>query len=914
MTLSRTGDSPRMRWLRRGLDTHISLPLFALLLLVAIWLLSLHEIDVERGRAREAAADTLREVLGTYEAQVARGLDGIDQTLRVLKYAVERRGPLGALPELGREGLLPSGLVFAVSIVDRDGMTVASSPKAAAISVANQRYFTFHQERDSGATFVGEPTRDLAKSDWHLHFTRRLDDEKGNFAGVVIVETDPAYFTSGYERSRMGERGMLGLIGTDGVVRALRVGDKVTFGQRMAAPIAPIAPATAATAAISPRPQAVALPDPQDGVRRFSGVSELHGVALKAVAGLDEHEQMVEFERRRREILWQAGAASVALAIATGLLWLWSWQGARHRARVRRAQETYAAASAASLDAFFVMREIRDAAGTIVDFSIVDANSRAAQFTGVSRERLCRTTLLRLVPIARENGMFADLVRVTQAGGVHEQEWENNIPELSAHWLHQQVVPVEGGVVAIVRDITERKLAEERMQHLAHHDTLTGLPNRILITERLELTLAAARGEDGSGAAASVLVAFIDLDGFKLVNDGLGHNAGDALLKVVAGRMADCLRPGDTVGRFGGAEFVLILRESQSGAGGDGAAAVLERVRQAVLQPISVGGQQVQVSCSIGVAVHPTDGADAETLLMHADAAMYRAKELGKNNCQFYAHEMNAEIEQKLVLLEGMRQALEHRQFRLVYQPKVDLRTGRIFGVEALVRWEHPEHGVIGPDRFIPLAEESGMIVALGEWVLREACMQNRAWQRAGLPPLCISVNVSPRQFEEARLVERVALALADSDMAPRWLELEVTEGVIMRDLARALAKMEQLRGMGVALSIDDFGTGYSSLSALKSFPISTLKIDKSFVRDLAHSAGDQAIASSIIGLAHRLKLRVIAEGVETEQQRGFLRANGCDEMQGYLFSEPLRPEHLAALLLRSTGVPPPTRRSHVAA
>ncbi|USX18690.1 EAL domain-containing protein [Oxalobacteraceae bacterium OTU3REALA1] len=904
MTASKAGDSLRARWLRRGLDTHISLPLFALLLLVAIWLLSLHEIDVERARARTAAGDSLREALATYEAQVARGLDGIDQTLRVLKYAVERRGTLGALPELGREGLLPSGLVFAVSIVDRDGMTVASSPRAAPTSVADQRYFNFHQERDSGSTYVGEPTRDVANTEWHLHFTRRLDDEKGNFAGVVMVETDPAYFTSGYERSRMGERGMLGLIGADGVVRALRIGDKVSFGQRLEAQATP------------PHQQPVARPHPQDGVSRFSGVSELHGAALKVVAGLDEKEQMAEFERKRREILWRAGAASLALAIATGLLWLWSWQGARHRARVRRAQETYAAASAASLDAFFVMREVRDGAGAIVDFSIVDANSRAEQMTGVSRERLCRTTLLRLVPAARWNGMFDHLVHVTRVGGVHEQEWENTIPELSAHWLHQQVVPVEGGIVAIVRDITERKLAEERMQHLAHHDTLTGLPNRILITERLELTVGEAR-RNNAGADATVLVAFIDLDGFKLVNDGLGHNAGDALLKVVAGRMAACLRPGDTVGRFGGDEFVLMLRETAAVEGeqaADAAAAVLERVREAVLQPISVGGQQVQVSCSIGVAVHPNDGADAETLLMHADAAMYRAKELGKNNCQFYAREMNAEIEQKLVLLEGMRRALEHRQFRLVYQPKVDLRTGRIFGAEALVRWVHPEHGVIGPDRFIPLAEESGMIVALGDWVLREACHQNRAWQDAGLPPLCISVNVSPRQFEEARLVERVALALADSDMAPRWLELEVTEGVIMRDLTRALGKMEQLRTMGVALSIDDFGTGYSSLSALKSFPISTLKIDKSFVRDLAHSAGDQAIASSIIGLAHRLKLRVIAEGVETEQQRGFLRANGCDEMQGYLFSEPLPPEQLAALLERSTGAAAPTRRSEVAA
>jgi len=869
MTVRARGETLRHRWLRRGLDTHFSLPLFALLLLVAIWVVTFHEVDVERVHAREAAADSLGELMGTYEAQVARSLDGIDQTLRVLKYAVERKGALGALPELGREGLLPPGVVFVVSIVDRNGVTVASNPRALSISVADQAYFKFHQERDSGATFVSQVTRDAANTEWHLHFTRRLDDEAGNFAGIVIVETDPAYFTSSYERSRLGEQGMLGLVGGDGVVRSLRVGDKLSFGQRMERPSGQVAVV--------------------EGVRRFIGMREVHGVALNVVVGLAEKEQMATFESERLEKIGEASVVSAALVAATALLWLWSWQGARHRARMRRAQETYAAASLASLDAFFVLREVRDVGGAIIDFRFVDANLRAEKMTGLSKERLRLTTLCGLMPQARGNGMFDHLVHVTRVGGVHEQEWESNIPQLRARWLHQQVVPVEGGLVAIVRDISERKLAEGRMQHLAHHDTLTGLPNRGLIAERLELTIAQA-----SRGGGSVLVAFIDLDGFKLVNDGLGHNAGDELLKVVAARMSACLRAGDTVGRFGGDEFVLLLNEPRHG---EDAAPVLERVREAVLESIKVGGQDVQVSCSIGVAVYPNDGADAGTLLMHADAAMYRAKDMGKNNCQFYTREMNACIEEKLVLLEGLRGALDDGQFRLVYQPKVDLRTGRIFGVEALVRWEHPEHGCIGPDRFIPLAEESGMIVALGEWVLRTACRQNRAWQEAGLAPLRMSVNVSPRQFEEQGLVPRVALALADSGLAPEWLELEVTEGVIMRDLTQAVAKMGELRAMGVSLSIDDFGTGYSSLSALKSFPVSTLKIDKSFVRDLGISEGDQAVASSIIDLAHRLHLRVIAEGVETEQQCAFLRQNGCDEMQGYLFSRPLAPEQLRLLL-----------------
>jgi EAL domain-containing protein (putative c-di-GMP-specific phosphodiesterase class I) len=316
-----------------------------------------------------------------------------------------------------------------------------------------------------------------------------------------------------------------------------------------------------------------------------------------------------------------------------------------------------------------------------------------------------------------------------------------------------------------------------------------------------------------------------------------------------------------------------------------------------VVQPIVLEGQRCQVSCSIGVSVYPRDGRDSDTLMMNADAAMYRAKETGKNNCQFYTHEMNASMEEKLVLMEGLRKALDENQLSLAYQPKVELASGRVFGAEALLRWRHPERGDIRPDQFIALAEESGLILPIGEWVLRQACLQARAWQDAGLPPLVVSVNVSARQFEDARWVARVAEALADSGLAPQWLELEMTESLIMRDVPRSVAKMRELEAMGVTLSIDDFGTGYSSLAALKSFPISRLKIDKSFIRDLATSSDDQAIARAIISLAHQLQMRVIAEGVETEQQERFLQLNGCDEVQGYLHSKPVAAEDIARML-----------------
>ena len=880
-----TGDKQAAlrRWLGRGLETHISLPLFALLLLVAIWMITGRFVRIERAAAQAAARDSVHELIDTYEAQLARNLGGIDQTLKVLKFAVELKGAAGALPNLIEKGLLPSGLVFVASIVDRNGMVVASNPPATPIDVSGQPYFDFHRNNDTDTPFVSQMLRDAANPEWHLHFTRRINDGAGRFAGIVIVETDPGYFTSGYERSRQGERGVLGMFGADGVFRAMRIGDKVSWGQQ----------AGLAPAAGPPEPAA----SPWDAVVRYTSVRRLHGFPLNAMVALDRDEQMAMFDKHRRTYLWGAAVASMLLVAIVTLVCTWSWQLTRTQRRSRRAQETFAAASEASLDAFFVLRSVTDGNGAIVDFMIEAINGRAQQLTGIEREALIGTTILTILPSYRENGIFDDMVEAALMGGMREAEWRGSTPRTRDIWMHRQVVAVEDGVVAIVRDITERKLAEQRISHMAHHDDLTGLPNRSLIRDRLDQAILHAQRK-----SRCVAVVFIDLDSFKLVNDGLGHNAGDELLKVVGARMQACVRRDDTLGRFGGDEFVIILPDL-----GEDALSItplLEKIRQAVTEPVLLEGQEVRVSCSMGVVMYPRDGVDPNTLMMNADAAMYRAKEMGSNNFQFYTREMNASVEEKLVLLEGLRNALDENQFSLVYQPKVDLRSGRIFGVEALIRWHHPEHGEVSPLRFIGLAEESGLIVAIGEWVLQSACRQNMAWRAAGLAPISMSVNVSPRQFEEKRLVERVAQALGDSALPADALELEVTESLIMRDLAASVGKMRVLKAMGVALSIDDFGTGYSSLSALKSFPISRLKIDKSFVSELADNPDDQAIAMAVISLGHKLNLRVIAEGVETEQQCRFLRENDCDEMQGYLFSRPLPPDQVAAMLRAQDGAP----------
>ncbi|WP_347557250.1 EAL domain-containing protein [Robbsia sp. KACC 23696] len=443
----------------------------------------------------------------------------------------------------------------------------------------------------------------------------------------------------------------------------------------------------------------------------------------------------------------------------------------------------------------------------------------------------------------------------------------------------------------------ERFEVEKRIRHMAKHDALTGLPNRILLSERLGEVLARARTQGGQ-----VAVVFIDLDNFKLINDSLGHHAGDILLKTVAHRMMAAIEPADMVVRLGGDEFVLVLCAPEHHA--DGLASTIAYIRTVIAEPVCLLDEDYRISASIGSARFPEDGDDTQTLLMNADAAMYRAKESGRNTWRAYTSEMNARAREKLRLKEALRHALDGGEFQLVFQPQVDLAASRIFGMEALLRWHHPRHGVIMPSTFISFAEENGLIVPIGAWVLEAACRQNKAWQDAGYDPVIMSVNVSARQFADDSLVDAVADALRRSGLDAAYLELEITESVIMLDVPRAVARMRILEKMGVRLSIDDFGTGYSSLSALKSFPIARLKLDQSFVRGVTENKNDQTIARAVVALCRQLNLEVIAEGVETRAQLTFLIDNGCSAIQGFWFSKPLSATEAGAMLSRPFRLP----------
>jgi diguanylate cyclase (GGDEF)-like protein/PAS domain S-box-containing protein len=456
------------------------------------------------------------------------------------------------------------------------------------------------------------------------------------------------------------------------------------------------------------------------------------------------------------------------------------------------------------------------------------------------------------------------------------------------------------GAVIVFRDVSEARAMAIQMAHSAEHDFLTGLPNRMLLNDRVGQAIAVARRH-----MKQVAVLFLDLDGFKHINDSLGHPTGDKLLQSIARRLVECVRGSDTVSRQGGDEFVVLLSDLDQS---EDAAHTARRMLQVVAEAHPIDHHDLHVTTSIGVSVYPDDGLDAETLIKNADTAMYQAKENGRQSYKFFKPAMNVRAVERQSIEESLRRALERQEFALHYQPKVDLRTGAITGAEALIRWNHPTRGAISPSRFIPVAEDCGLILPIGAWVLREACGQARAWVDAGLPVSTMAVNVSAMEFRDDNFLENLFAILTETNLDPRFLELELTESVLMKRAESTASILQSVRERGVQVAVDDFGTGYSSLSYLRKFPVDALKIDQSFVRQI--SAGDDTtIVTAVIAMARSLKLRVVAEGVETAEELTFLRAQQCDEAQGYYFSRPL-PSEQFAMLLRA-GIPEELRAPH---
>ncbi|KRE45935.1 bifunctional diguanylate cyclase/phosphodiesterase [Paenibacillus sp. Soil724D2] len=519
---------------------------------------------------------------------------------------------------------------------------------------------------------------------------------------------------------------------------------------------------------------------------------------------------------------------------------------------------------------------------------ILSVNPAFSETTGYTEaEALGRT------PRLLHSGVQDAEFHIQMWASIHETgSWQGEVwnkrknGEIYPEWLTINTVRNENGkisnYVGVFTDITERKLSEENLKYLAHYDVLTGLSNRFLFHDRLSHAIVQANRQ-GHWAA----LMFIDLDHFKLINDTLGHAVGDQLLQNAGKRLESCVRTGDTVSRLGGDEFTVILPHIDET---EDALLVAQKILEELALPFFLAEQELFITASIGISIYPLNGEDSETLIKQADSAMYRAKEQS-NNYQLYTSNMNATFYRKMKLENGLRKALEKDQLRIVYQPQMDIQTGRINGIEALLRWQHPEMGMVPPNEFIQIVEENGQIVEIGEWVLRSVCEQNKAWQLAGYPPLKCAINLSPRQFKNKNLIETVKQILKETEQDPSYLCFEITESISIHQIESVLTVLHDFKEIGLELAIDDFGKGHSALSYLKKYPIDILKIDKCFVQGIEMDRGNASIAKAVIDMAHGLGLRVIAEGVETEDQLAFLKDLHCDSIQGYWLSRPLPPE-----------------------
>lgn len=519
------------------------------------------------------------------------------------------------------------------------------------------------------------------------------------------------------------------------------------------------------------------------------------------------------------------------------------------------------------------------------DGTIIQVNDKFCQISGYRSEELIGENHRILASGKHSKAFFFDLWSVISSGEIWSGEICNRAKEGGLYWFDTSIVPLkneEGNIhryISIRIDITERKKTEERMIHMGTHDGLTGLPNRVLLQDRIKQALAHNRRYN---ICAGVL--FIDLDQFKIINDSLGHDIGDLLLIEVTSRLLSCVRDEDTVARQGGDEFIILLPSISEA---EHAEIVGNSILKALVNPYNIKGNELHISASIGVSVFPNDADDVSTLMKNSDTAMYNAKENGRNNCQRFKSEMNSLAEEKHDMLTHLRQALSNNEFELYYQPIIDINSNEIISLEALLRWQHPEKGTISPYEFIPLAEESGLIVPIGNWVFETGCMQLRSWMDQGYDVPKLSINLSVRQFYQKDLIPTIEGVLRRTGVEGHYLDLEITEGILMENTDELIATMHKIKDMGIRISVDDFGTGYSSLSYIKRFPIDTLKIDRSFVIDIPSNSGDAAIVKTIIALAHSLKMDVIAEGVEDEEQLKFLKEQKCDKYQGYLYSRP---------------------------
>ena len=856
---------------------------FCLVLIAAIWGAVIVASRTERAQTIADAVRQNSNLAKVFEEHALRTIKGIDAAALFVVGEYARLGSHVDLASYVNDGRVDASLFDNIHIVDARGDLLLSHHDFKPANIADRDWFVSHLARDSGKLFISKPVQAPASGKWSIQMSRRISKPDGSFAGVVVVTVDPGYFSTFYRQADLGAWGLVGLVGLDGVSRARQTGAVASFGENM----------SKSTVLAKQKAQAngnYVSSGRVDGVVRYLSYRTLVGFPLVITVGMAQEEVLRDsLQKRNYNYLVVSVFTLVIIAFGTLLVVVLTRQARSVVALKERESQFRATFNQAAIGI----------SHTALDGRFLQVNQKLCDMLGYTREEMLT---MRWQQITHP----ADLVS-SEAFGNAQLTNDATQTGLEKRYLHKDGSPVWISLsTALVRDasgqpdyfvklieaIAERRQMQQNLLHLAHYDALTSLPNRELFYDRLEHALSQANRRNWITG-----VLFVDLDHFKLINDTLGHGIGDELLRQVSRRLLQCVRVDDTVGRLGGDEFAIVLSELVRD---EDAGIVAQKVLAAMASAFDIEGNAITLTASIGISSAARDKVSADTLVTAAESAMVEAKLAGKNNYRFYTPGTNERAQKRLVLEKELRQAVFQQEFVLHFQPKTSLRDGHITGVEALIRWQHPAGNMVSPAEFIPLLEETGLIVGVGEWVLRSACAQIAAWQTAKVSAVPIAVNLSARQFHAQDICTTVSRALNDFQVDARFLELEITESAAMHNADQTAATLWQLKKLGLRISIDDFGTGYSSLAYLKRFPIDSLKIDRSFVSELPGNKDDASIAKAVITMAHALRLKVIAEGVENAAQLEFLATNECDEMQGFYFSRPINAGQCTQMLQES--------------
>ncbi|GIZ53147.1 bifunctional diguanylate cyclase/phosphodiesterase [Noviherbaspirillum aridicola] len=866
-----------MRYAWKSWTPYLAWPVLALVLSLLLWgLLQVHLQDEEK-RARGVALQEVALHARSYAGQLYRSLEALDQMTLYIKHGWESSPAEFRLERFGLEAGRGHEAAFYGTIVGRNGRLLTSTiPDPRDANVRTEPFFRVHAESPGGrGLFVGLATEGHFSGQHVIPFSRRLADPDGRFAGVVLLSAKPEYFMAGYDDVALGKYGFLGILGPDNETRLARVGDKVFLPEDR--------PLVGPVRVFSENSGSAVESGGwfSDGRARFVSWQRTAGYDMTIVAGLDRETALAGFVSYRRAAINNA----IALTAAFMLLGIGGGIASRRlhtrKRELDRVRATYRTATESGADGFFIARP-RVHAGGQSDFRIEDCNARAADMLGLRREELVGFHIGDLFHTRAAQQLTA-LLTTAHERGLYEEDLDTSQLGLRAkRWFHLRVVRPDGDLAVTMRDVTDARLHLQELERRGNEDVLTGLHNRHWAN-----TYLPQAAEDCASHGLRLALLFIDLDGFKAVNDTMGHDAGDDMLRHVARRLRDAVRPRDPVARIGGDEFLVLLERI---GGPAEAAAVAERALDAFRRPFRTIKGSRTIGASIGISMYPQDGGDAETLLAAADAAMYMAKTSGKNGYRFFDQRFSDAIRDRHRRELELVHAIEHDQFVVYYQPRVEVATGTTCSFEALVRWAHPTRGIVGPDEFIPLAEERDLIVELGELVLDKVCAQLAFWATTGQAVVPVSINVSGKHFRDSRILRVLKEAIDRHGVPPHLVELEITEASVIDGGEEVIHAMHALQKMGIALLVDDFGTGYSSLAQLQRLEFDVLKVDRAFTRELNRSNEGRVLFTAIITMAHALGMRVVAEGVESREQLQTLKALRCDEAQGFYISRPLPP------------------------